>query len=115
LLGQLEVIEKLTPGNGSYFEYGPNQYRAAPAQKVASVNGFTMRIENEDFPRLGDFLADEFLLCKIGLEGLYVDFDSEPHELHFPQRTEGIAAAEAELRHGLRIKITGFKMVPFRE
>lgn len=113
LLGQLSEVEKLTPGNGSYFEYGPDHYRAALAERVLRLEGFTTQLEVSEFPRLGDFLADEFLPCKVGVEGMYVDFDSEPHELHFPTQTEDIKRVQAELNHGLRIKVTGFRMSPF--
>lgn len=44
---------------------------------------------------------------------MYVDFDSEPHELHFPKQTEDVKRVQAELKHGLRIKVSGFRMSPF--
>jgi hypothetical protein len=61
LIKQLKDIEKLTPGDGAYFEYGPDQYRAASAQDILKVDAFARKVEQAEFPRLGDFLADKFL------------------------------------------------------
>lgn len=113
LVRQLEVMERVAPVGGCYFEYGPRVYRAATAKNVIEVDGFTKNLGDEYFKRLGDFLCDDFLECKSGVEGLWVKFDSTPHELHFPESTEEVNKLRDQMGHGLRVLVTGFRMVPF--
>jgi hypothetical protein len=112
LVEQLENMEKLSPNEGAYFEYGPDAFRATAASAVVAVDGFTKRIEASAFPRLGDFLADEFLECKRGVEGMYYDFDRDT--LFFPNSSGGIEAVRLAIKHGFRILVNAFRLVPFR-
>jgi hypothetical protein len=94
-------MEHISPEDGAYFQYGPDSYRAASARSVLRVEGFVRRLEPAEFPRLGDFLADEFLNCKVGQEGLWLDFDTEPHELWIPGEPDEILHFQTDLSHGL--------------
>lgn len=113
LVGQLEEMEKLTPKQGAYFEYGPKQYKAAAANVMIGVDGFTGQLDDSSFIRLGDFLADEFLQCKIGVEGMYFDFDAET--LYFPRDNGDIARVRAKMKHGFKIEVRALRMVPYRD
>ena len=113
LVGQLKKIEEVSPGDGSYFEYSPNGYHAARAKEVLAVEGFSKQLDKKNFPSIGDFLSNEFLECKVGLEGMFVDFDSET--LFVPHDNDSIAKVKADMKHGIGIEVRGFAMTQFDE
>lgn len=112
LLEEVQKIEKLTPGNGVYFEYGPTNYHAAFAQKIVDSKGSTKGVQ---LFRLGDFLADHFMECLVGVEGLYVDLDSNKQVLHFPEENEAVRSLPTRLGHALAVQITAFRLVRFEK
>lgn len=111
MLSQLASLEGLTPNEGAYFEYGPAAFRAASAAAVRAVDGFTGKLEPSDFPRLGDFLADQFLECRRGVAGMYFDFEEQL--LTFPTENGQIARLRTALKHGFRVRVTAFRLIPF--
>jgi hypothetical protein len=113
LVEQLEDLERLTPSAATYFEYGPDAFLAASAKTVIDLDGLRSKIKAASFARLGDFLADEFLECNHGVEGLYYDFKEDA--LYFPQSNGDIRRLRVKLKHGIRIRVKAFRMVPFKE
>jgi hypothetical protein len=113
LLGQLKNMEMLTPQNAMYLEYGPHGYRAAKAADVIGVDGVVNRLEKSKAPSLGKLMTDEFFECKVGVEGLFVDFDKET--LNFPKGSEEISQLMKDMKHGLRVRVKAFTMSPFRQ
>ena len=84
LVSQLEKIEVLTPGNGLFLEYAPDGYRVAKASKVIENEGKFEKLSNDDLVGLTDFLVGDFLECKTGVKGMYIDLDAEPQVLLIP-------------------------------
>jgi hypothetical protein len=113
LLEEVDKIERLTPGDGAYFEYGPKQYRAAFAKDVLAAKGVVSQVTQDRFSRIGDFLGDQFMECLVGVEGLYVDLDADPHVLHFPEGSQAVRDLGVRLGHALTVQVTGFRMVEF--
>ena len=111
LLEEVQKIEKLTPGNGAYFEYGPDNYHATLAKKIVESEGSTQGVE---LFRLGDFLADQFMECLVGVEGLYVDLKSKNSQvLHFPEGNEAVRSLPTRLGHVLAVQVNAFRLVRF--
>ena len=111
MVKQLKDIEKLTPGEGAFFEYGPDLFRAATAKSVIASKGFTSNMNDSEFARLGDFLADDFLDCRQGVEGMYFDFNN--NVLYFPKENEGIRRIQRQMQHGFRVQVKAFRLVEF--
>jgi hypothetical protein len=73
LFQQTSEMEKLAPGSSAVFDYSPNGYASIDGRSVISAAGDHKKVEDgSQFP-LGDFLADLFLTCKVGLRGLYYE------------------------------------------
>jgi hypothetical protein len=56
-------------------------------------------------------MTDEFLECKIGVEGLFVDFKRKI--LNFPKGSEEISALMKEMKYGLSVQVKAFTMSLF--
>jgi hypothetical protein len=113
LLAQLKNMEMLTPQNAVYLEYGPQGYRAAKAADVIGVDGVVKQLDKSKSPSFGELITDEFLECKVGVEGLFIDFDNEI--LNFPKGSEEISQLMEDIEHGLRVRVKAFTMSPFRQ
>lgn len=113
LLEEVGKIERLTPGDGAYVEYGPQIYRAALAKKLLEANGSVANVSNDEFFRLGEFLADRFMECLVGVEGMYVDLDSNPQVLYFPEDNADVRKLGIRLSHAISVQVKAFKMVRF--
>lgn len=113
LFSEVSNIESLTPGDGAYVEYGPNSYRACLAKDVVSAKGMVSKIEDDRFFELGDFLADRFVECLVGVEGMYVDLKGNPQILNFPDGNDGVRKLNVRLGHALSVQVTAYSIVPF--
>lgn len=72
LLGQCHDMMRAA-GEGLVINYGPHGYTAYKADRVIEADGRIPRAERA--PALGQILANEFLDCTIGQEGLFFDVD----------------------------------------
>jgi len=63
-------------GNGLVVEYTPSGYSGLPAAAVADSTGKRAELAHHE-KALGQWLANDFLDCSIGQEGLYFDPDQE--------------------------------------
>jgi hypothetical protein len=115
LLEEVKTIELLTPGDGLYLEYGPSEYRTALAKDVCVADGQVSRVSTERFTTLGDFLADQFMECLVGVEGLYVDLDADPQILHFPEESPAVRNLGVRLGHALTVQVSAFRMERFTQ
>lgn len=115
LLDEVKLIEKLSEGNGIYVEYGPKEYRVSLAKEVIDVNGVVSKIPADKFFQLGQFFADKFMECVVGVEGMYVDLDSDPQILHLPEENTATRKIGVRLSHALNVQVTAFKMVRFEK
>jgi len=103
LLEQAQAMEGIAPRGSSIFEYGPQMYRGADSKAVIATNGNLSNIPGTAVVRLGDYLADRFLPCKIGLRGLY--YEGTRRTLFIPKRTRGYRRLRARLKHQFRIEV----------
>jgi hypothetical protein len=65
-------------GQGLVIDYSPEGYEACPASMVVEHQGRAPIIrERGQLRPLGQVLGNDFLDCKVGVEGLYFDPSSE--------------------------------------
>lgn len=113
LAEEASKIEELTPGHGVYIEYGPKGYRASLAKNVLMVDGAIPHLPPERCSSLSDFLAEQFMECLVGVEGMYVELEADPQILHLPNDTGAVRELGVRLGHALNVQVTGFKLVRF--
>ena len=109
LVEQLKKMENAAPGGGAFFEFGPKGYKAASATDVIEAEGLVKNVDAKQIPSLGEFLASEFLACKVGLEGMYIDFDD--NTLSFPEENNQVVKVRDEIGSGLRVEVRAFTAV----
>jgi hypothetical protein len=71
LLEQVGEMERLAPGGSAAVDYSPDGYTGIDGRFVLDAEGDRRRIEDAQELPLGEFLADRFLSCEVGLRGLY--------------------------------------------
>jgi hypothetical protein len=77
LVQQAKVMQQATQG-GVIVDFGSTGYFCSPIESVIRVGGSrTKLVQAGGLRRLGQTLANEFLDCKIGHQGLYYDPASE--------------------------------------
>ena len=77
LVEQARVMQSTAQG-GIVVDYGPTGYFCSPIEAVIEVGGSRRKLEKVGgLKRLGQTLANEFLDCKIGQQGLYYDPETE--------------------------------------
>lgn len=96
---QAKHMERIVPGGAAIFEYGPSQYSAWDA--IESAPDLTVADAGKRISRLGDYLANRFLTCKVGKLGIY--YDAVGRSLVVPDETEGVRIVRA--RSGNRIRV----------
>ncbi|HRD80100.1 MAG TPA: hypothetical protein PLL53_05015 [Saprospiraceae bacterium] len=97
LLGQITNMNEFTPEKGnSVFVFGENGYYGM-SSKTYSKNPISRDFEKKDF--IGNFLANEFMECNVGLEGLY--FSVTKNVLYIPRRVP----LPVHLQHNMIIEI----------
>jgi hypothetical protein len=70
---QTRKMEDLAPRGSAVFEFGPNGYRAAASTVILrEITNEPRRIPHPHDP-IGEYLADQFLVCVSGLRGMYYD------------------------------------------
>lgn len=104
LMSQLENMEAIAPGGSAVFVYGPNGYFGAKGTEYLHP------------PTVGEFavtklrplseVLDDFLECKNGLRGMYLDAVREL--LLVPSISGELKAHEVEVRHRVKILVTQF-------
>ncbi len=103
LFEQVGDMERLAPGSSAAFDYQATGYRGVDGRSVLVADGDRKRLaESEDLP-LGEFLADRFLVCKVGLRGLH--YDARRQLLHLPPASERPEAVSLVIPLRLRIEI----------
>lgn len=100
---QVENMEDLVPSGSAVFEFGPKKYQAYESAPVLEKRGHIGDVPASAKVRLGDFLADRFLPCRVGRRGLY--YDAIRQSLFVPDRTNGLIRIRRELRHRFRIEV----------
>jgi hypothetical protein len=70
-----KIAEK--PGAGIVIDFGSESYNTCMAKVAAEAQGQRRDIDEKEFSRLAKTLGDEFVRCRVGVEGLYYDQDKE--------------------------------------
>ena len=92
LLKQVSDMERVAPGSSAVIDYSPEGYTGIDGHSVLVSEGDRRRLEKATELTLGDFLADRFLPCEVGLRGLY--YEPRRRILHLPSapgRSEAVA------------------------
>lgn len=109
LFGQVETMERVAKGSSAILDYSVTGYRALDgAEYLAHQAMDDPRTAHKDGIQLGDYLADEFISCKVGIPGM--SYDATAKELRIPADRIGSIKVPARVRRRLRITAVG----PFR-
>lgn len=84
LRSQVERMEKLGSGSSAVIDYSEAGYCGVSSHEVLRANGSRKALASGTIVPLGDFLAESFLACRVGLRRLY--FDPRRRLLHVPAR-----------------------------
>ena len=103
LLDQINRMEELAPGSSAAVNYNPQGYSGVSGQDVLVAEGSRNRLQNNQIVSLGDFLADRYLACQVGVKGLY--YDSRRRQLRLPPQPNAPDAIEFMIQERLRIEI----------
>jgi hypothetical protein len=104
---QATQMESFSRGCSAVFVYGPDQYTDISSDKLLSAKG--PEVIKRESVRLGDFLADEFMPCSVGIQGLHYDRTSK--SLLVPKRTAGVMRVKREIKHRLQIRIRAIEVL----
>ncbi len=99
---QLRDMEEIAPSASALVEYGPGNFHGCMSRK-AMGQGFASIPSG--MKRLGDFLADDFVPCLVGLDGLYYEFESKT--LIIPNETKGYRRVRARVKNRILIAVRG--------
>ncbi len=103
LLSQAHKMEALVPRGSAVFEYGPRGYHAADASKVIAAKGRLTADDQRQPEQLGDYLAERFVPCEIGIKGLF--YDAVRGTLVVPNETNGVIQFRSQLAHRFKIEV----------
>ena len=100
LLEQVKKMEKIGSGSSAIFEYGKSGYKALDGKEIIDKDAKAIGHERNKAEGLSNYIANNFLACKIGLIDLY--YDASRGILNIP--SESGSSAKSRLKH--RIKLT---------
>ena len=103
LRNQVEKMERVAKGGSAVFQYGPHGYRGVDSSVVLHTNSSVFKNEHGEMKRLGKYLSDRFLVCDVGLRGLF--FDAVRRVLFVPDETNSVVQYRARLGHRLKIEV----------
>lgn len=103
LLGQVRDMESLAPGSSAAIDYAPGGYTGIDGRSIILADGHRRDVEAAADLPLGDYLADRFLACEVGLRGLH--YDPRRRILHLPSTPNGPDAVSFLVPHRMRIEI----------
>jgi len=103
LFEQVSEMEKLAPGSSTAIDYSPNGYIGIDGRSVFAAAGDRRSVEGTAELPLGDFLADRFLVCEVGLRGLY--YEPRRRMLHLPAAPERPEAVAFLIHERMRIEV----------
>lgn len=103
LVAQVGDMERLAPGASAAIDYSPNGYTGVDGRSVLAADGDRRRVQDTTDLPLGDFLADRFLACEVGLRGLY--YEPGRYMLHLPSAPGRPEAMTFRIPRRMRIEI----------
>jgi hypothetical protein len=96
-------MESLAPGASAALDYSPSGYICADGQSVIAADGNRRSLAEGKAVPFGEFLAERFLTCEVGLRGLY--YEAHRKLLHLPAANGGPEALEYLIPERMRIEI----------
>lgn len=103
LLDQVKQMEALASGSSAAIDYSPGGYVAVEGRDIVTSDGNRNLLAPGAIMPLGDFLADQFLACRVGVNGLY--YDPRRKLLNLPPTEIGPEAVECIVPQRLRVEI----------
>jgi hypothetical protein len=103
LLTQVRKMENIVGADCAVFDYSEGGYSAITGRGVIEASGNRRRVPISEVESLGDFLADRFLECKVGVRGLY--YEPRRHLLHLPPGPGRPEAVRFPIRERLRVEV----------
>jgi len=103
LVQQVERMESLVPGSSAAIDYGPRGYSGVSGHDILQSHGNRRLLSDRQISPLGDFLADQFLTCHVGVQGLF--YDPRRKQLHLPRQPNAPDAIRFMIPERLRIEI----------
>ncbi len=103
LLAQTSRLSKM-PNGGIAINYTPRGYFAARAESIVQAEGNRSHLpENSELP-LAEILADSFVPCKIGIQGMY--YDAVRRILYLPNETVQFRGYRFIIDHRIRTVVS---------
>lgn len=96
-------MKALAESSSAAIECSPRGYSSVNGHDVLGEKGNRNRLTDQVLTPLGNFLADRFLACQIGVKGLF--YDSCRKQLHLPPQPSGPEAIEFIVPEKRRIEI----------
>jgi len=81
LLDQVRLMEDTAPGGSAVFDYSAEAYRGYTPETILIGSG---RPVDSDPKRLGEFLAEDFLGCRVGTSDVWYDWERKGLTLELP-------------------------------
>ena len=105
---RLSRWNRLRRQDQSVFVYGHDRYEAISSEKllIHQRRGGNQK----ESVRHGDFLADEFMPCNVGIQGLH--YDRTTRSLLVPKRSAGVIRVKREIKHRLQMLIRASAVLP---
>jgi hypothetical protein len=103
LLDQVQRMENIVEGSCAAFDYSSTGYSAVTGRGVIEASGNRRRVPNSEIESIGEFLADRFLACTVGVRGLY--YEPRRHLLHLPTGFGRPEAVRFPIRERLRVEV----------
>lgn len=111
LRDQVGKMEGVAKGCSAIIDYSEDAYRALDGTEyLESPQGRDGRNARRHGQQLGDYLAEEFLACNVGIAGM--SYDAVGRELRVPSDRVGSISVPAELRNRIRITTVGPVQLP---
>jgi hypothetical protein len=103
LLDQVQKMERIVAGSCATFDYSSTGYSAIDGRGVIEASGNRRRVPGSEIEPIGDFLADRFLACTVGVRGLY--YEPRRQLLHLPPGEGRPEAVRFPIRERLRVEV----------
>ncbi|MBR9802586.1 hypothetical protein GYB59_13285 [bacterium] len=103
LVQEMKNMEEITPNESLVVEYGENGYRAVRSSELLRSDKSLRTVDEDSIHNLGDMLADQFVVCTLGVRGMY--YDSQRQIILVPS-PEDMLARRFAVDHRISIDIS---------
>ncbi len=103
LIQEMKHMEEITPNESLVVEYSRNGYRAIRSSELLRTGKSLRSVSDNAVRGLGDILADQFVVCTLGVRGMY--YDSQRQIILVPS-PEDMLARRFAVDHRISIDIS---------